>query len=402
MNSKALLMGMLVIVGIESLLFLAGCGGSTASTVNEQPPPADPVVSVTISPRNVSSLPAEATQNFTATVNGSSNQTVNWSVQEGAACGSVTSGGTYLAPNSPGLVCHVVATSQADSTKSDTATVTSSSISMYALPFQVSLGVGQMQTFAATVQGTSNVAVTWSVKEGASGGTITGQGLYTAPQTLGIFHLIATSHADSRFTASAEVDVVPITVSISPTADTLGPLGTRTFQASVVGTNQAVTWSIQEGISAGSITQQGVYTAPQNQGPFHVVATSMEDTTKEAIATITVVQSGFLHTGSTSTDRAFHTATLLGNNKVLIVGGCEEDYQTGCAPKSSAEVFDPSAGAFSPTGGLAVARASHTATLLPDSKVLADSTVLIAGGSRDDSAELYDPASGTFTATGNM
>src|SRR5262249_28978112 len=124
--------------------------------------------------------------------------------------------------------------------------------------------------------------------------------------------------------------------------------------------------------------------------------------TKEAIATITVVQSGFLHTGSTSTDRAFHTATLLGNNKVLIVGGCEEDYQTGCTPKSSAEVFDPSAGSFSPTGGVDVSRASPTATLRPDSKVLADSTVLIAGGSRDDSAELYDPASGTFTATGNM
>jgi Galactose oxidase, central domain len=402
MQAKILRVVSVIVLGISVCVTIAGCGGSTASTRNNQLPLTDPVVSITISPKNVSNLPAEATQNFTATVSGSSNQAVTWSVREGAACGSVSSGGTYLAPNSPGLVCHVVATSQADSTKSDTATVTISQISMYVLPFQVSLGAGQTQIFAATVQGTSNVAVTWSVKEGASGGIITGQGVYTAPQTLGTFHVIATSQADSRFTASAEVDVVPIAVSISPVEDTLGPLGMRTFAASVVGTNQAVTWSVQEGISAGSITQQGVYTAPQNQGSFHIVATSMEDTNKEAIATISVVQSGFLSTGSMSTDRAFHTATLLGINKVLIVGGCEEDYQTGCAPKSSAEVFDPSAGTFSPTGGLAVARASHTATLIPDGKLLANSKVLVAGGSRDDSAELYDSASGTFTPTGSM
>jgi hypothetical protein len=364
------------------------------------PPPTTSAVSVAISPRDVSNFPAGATQTFMATVTGSSNQAVTWSVQEGTACGSVTSGGTYSAPNSPGLVCHVRATSQADATKSDAATVSISLISMYVLPFEVSLGEGQTAAFAANVQGTNNTGVTWAVQEGATGGLITGQGVYTAPQALGTFHVVATSQADSRFSATAKVDVVPIAVTVSPQTDTLGPLGLRTFSASVTGTNQAVSWSVLEGTSGGSVTQEGVYTAPQSQGVFHIVATSGEDATKDAAATITVVQSGFLPTGSMSTDRARHTATLLGSDKVLIVGGCEEDYQTGCAPKNSAELFDPTTGTFSPTGSLAIARDSHTATLLPNGKVL------IAGGSLDPSvlvtAELYDPRTATFTPTGRM
>jgi hypothetical protein len=55
----------------------------------------------------------------------------------------------------------------------------------------------------------------------------------------------------------------------------------------------------------------------------------------------------------------------------------------------SAEIYDPATGEFSPTGGLAHARAHHTAT------GLADGTVLVVGGydgtSRLAAAELYQP-----------
>ncbi|MGZ7080028.1 MAG: Kelch repeat-containing protein, partial [Thermoanaerobaculia bacterium] len=95
--------------------------------------------------------------------------------------------------------------------------------------------------------------------------------------------------------------------------------------------------------------------------------------------------------------RANHTATLLPNGKVLIAGG------TNGGNLSSAELYDPATGIFTPTGPMNAARSSHTATVLPNGKVL------LAGGSAAavfspslSSAELYDPATGVFTPTGSM
>jgi hypothetical protein len=61
-------------------------------------------------------------------------------------------------------------------------------------------------------------------------------------------------------------------------------------------------------------------------------------------------------------------------------------------------------GTFTPTGSMTVPRAGHTATLLPDGRVLITGgyTACISGSSCPDHAELYDPATGTFTATGSM
>jgi hypothetical protein len=103
----------------------------------------------------------------------------------------------------------------------------------------------------------------------------------------------------------------------------------------------------------------------------------------------------FTPTGSMTTARAGHTATLLPNGKVLIAGG---------AQNLSAELYAPSTGVFTPTGSMTTVRTwGHTATLLANGKVL------IAGGSdRRDifeplaSAELYDPSTGMFTPTGSM
>lgn len=266
-------------------------------------------------------------------------------------------------------------------------------------PPSLTVSQGATQAFTASVTGTTNTAVTWSVQEGATGGAITNAGVYTAPSTAGTFHVVATSQADSTKSATGTVTVPEVSVSVSPISDTLGPNGLRTFVATVSGTvvSTNVTWSIEEGGSGGSITSGGLYTAPVTTGVFHILAVSVADAKASAEATVAVVASGFTPTANLETPRAGHTATLLPNGKVLIAGGTD-----GSSSLQTAELFDPATNTFSATGNMTSARVNHTATLLANGKVLLTGGDVDQVGTSLASAELYDPATGTFAATGAM
>jgi hypothetical protein len=107
----------------------------------------------------------------------------------------------------------------------------------------------------------------------------------------------------------------------------------------------------------------------------------------------------FSPTGSMSVERESHTATLLQDGRVLIVGGYRLEGMDWI-PQSSAEIYDSATGTFSMTGSLNQPRATHTATLLTDGRVL------IAGGWSGNTmlatAEIYDPATGVFTPARTM
>ena len=109
----------------------------------------------------------------------------------------------------------------------------------------------------------------------------------------------------------------------------------------------------------------------------------------------------FTETGPINIGRERCSATLLANGQVLIAGGITLQPDGNGSVQDSAELYDPATGSFTPTGTMTSARENHTATLLPDGHVL------ITGGFSDtvgglDTAELYDPVTGEFSPAGHM
>ena len=112
----------------------------------------------------------------------------------------------------------------------------------------------------------------------------------------------------------------------------------------------------------------------------------------------------FSPTGSMTTPRDWHRATLLPNGKVLIAGGGPRSRYS----VASAEIYDPATDSFTATGAMTVERTFHTATQLGNGKVLiAGGLCRVLGSAITDysfprGAELYDPDTVTFDATGEM
>ena len=182
-------------------------------------------VAVAITPTSANVV-AKQTQQFSATVSGTTNSAVTWQVNGVSggnnSTGTISSTGLYTAPAVTAKTSvTITAVSGADTTKSASAAVTitpvatSQPVSIAVAPTTASVVAGKTQQFSATVSGSSDTAVTWEVN-GVSGGnsstgTISSSGLYTAPtvsSTLSVT-VTAVSSADNSKTASAAVTVSP-------------------------------------------------------------------------------------------------------------------------------------------------------------------------------------------------
>ena len=118
-----------------------------------------------------------------------------------------------------------------------------------------------------------------------------------------------------------------------------------------------------------------------------------------AVTARTEGSAGLISVGSMHELRGSHTATLLPDGKVLIAGGFKKVRQHDQVYFKTAELYDPHCRSFTPTGDMNVARCGHTATLL------ADGTILILGGNNErplSGAEIYDPRTGKFAPAGEM
>jgi hypothetical protein len=173
-------------------------------------------ISVTVTPSSANLAP-NAQQQFHATVNGSSNQSVNWGVN-GSPGGNSTVGfidsisGLYTAPNvAPGNpTVTIQATSQTTPAVTGTASVTITGapppVSVTISPKSVTVRINKTQQFTASVQNASNQSVTWKV---SGGGNISSSGLYKAPSSVpsGSVTVTAVSAQDNTKSASAAVTI---------------------------------------------------------------------------------------------------------------------------------------------------------------------------------------------------
>jgi hypothetical protein len=280
-------------------------------------------VAISVSPSS-STVTAGATQQFTATVTGSSNTAATWSLSgqgcSGAACGTISGGGLYAAPSSvpSPATLQVIVTSVADPTKTASASVTlvaAAAVLLTISPTSASVPTAGVDSFTATVTGTSNTSVAWSLTgAGCSGSscgslsTSSSSAVYAAPAVAPSPPSVtvkATSMADPSKSASANVTIVPmVVVTVTPTNASVVTGKTQQLNASVVGTsNTAVTWTVQgAGCSAaacGTIDSKGLYTAPAvvpSPATVTVTATSLADPSKTGSTSVVILSGNSANT----------------------------------------------------------------------------------------------------------
>ena len=229
-----------------------------------------------------SAITAGNTAAYAATLapaaNSNPSRAISWSVAgtgcNGAACGTISSGGVYTAPSippSPDLV-QIIATPQADPSK--TASVSLSilpAVSVSVSPSAATVALGSAQAFQATVTGAQDTSVTWDVDGVVDGNAAAGSILnsqtapdnttYSAPQAMpagGSVTAHARSNANPNVSASATITfTAAISVTLTPPSATLAVSERQTFTALVNNTpNQNVAWLVN-GISGGnSLTGQ--------------------------------------------------------------------------------------------------------------------------------------------------
>lgn len=249
---RKLLFSTVFILGIA---LLSGCGGGGGSV-----PPPPPQVSVSVSPSN-STVTIPTPQTFTATVLNATNTTVNWSIQEGTTGGSISGQGVYTPPSDHTGTYHVVATAQADSTKSGTATVAVvAPAPVISTTPSSSAAQGVTYTYAAAATDAAGSGVTFLLTSAPTGATLTGNTVTWTPdptqaRQANSFSLKATTGLGMSATQNWTV---------TPTGD--------------VTVDIVTTYYLESGRSSVTITQVLTAYVPNTSGGFDTVQSDSNGT----------------------------------------------------------------------------------------------------------------------------
>ena len=211
---------------------------------------------------------------------------------------------------------------------------------------------------------------------------------------------------DNADISTVAVNCVTNTYSVGGTLNGLSPANTIVLQLNggdniTLSANGALTFPT--GIESGTAYAATILTPPTGQPCTSTYNAEVVDSAN--ISNIEII-CGPASVGTWSANnsmgsaRVSHSTTVLQDGRVLVAGGVG----AGLSYLSAAEIFDPSTNTWSATGSMAITRAYHTATLLPNGKVLVAGGVSVTGGlgTTYSSAELYDPVSGTWSAAGSM
>jgi hypothetical protein len=271
-------------------------------------------VSVSISPPATLQLNTGASETFVANVVGAAN-IVTWSVGGlscGSTCGTITQTGAYTAPSSlsRSVSATITATSQANPSASASVTVLLTPVVGISMgPFNSQMIAGSKQQLTATVTGSTNLAVKWSVSGTTCGGlacgTITTSGLYTAPISVSPplkVTVTAAAQADPSKTATAPITVGPIvSVSVATSGLSISINAEQQYTATVIGaSNPALNWTVSgpgcSGVTCGMVSAltgtTALYQAPASipsPATVNITATLVSDSTKSDSAIATIV-----------------------------------------------------------------------------------------------------------------
>jgi WD40 repeat protein len=412
-----------------AVLVFCGCGSSDQSK---------PEVVVTINPSTATVL-AGTSKQYNATVSGSPNESVNWTIREGGAGGNITDSGLYTAPIIPGNYT-VVATSLADPTRTGSAAI---GVTDYPGEFRAAGALLTSHSFHSStllpdgkifIGGDSDVLSDGKVTETydvATGTSVRGPDLLLARYGhAGVLLpsgqvLIVGGYLGGTDGTTDTTDVY------DPSSDTIlaGPIlpQASAYQSIAVlpdgsivvagGRDPNNIFAVDTVLiydpSGGSFNSAGML-AYSVAGSSSTVLTDgrllfaggFGLIFKGELVSASEIYDPSLRQSVGSADmsvcREFHTATLLSNGTVLVAGGeasspspCSFETSPSPSPSSTMEIYDAVKGTFTRTGDMTTARVSHTATLLPNGKVL-----IVGGGS--PTAEVYDPDTGVSTPTATM